>query len=128
VGFSVHRGFAAATLDADGMDNIGADKEAALMAATKELERSFNKADFKRMKVGGAFPSFPKLLLEKFRGWCEDLLLQTLSVACLTHYFDEPQVLGQFNLGFILARLDQDLFIIDQVLLSLPSNHCSVCN
>jgi DNA mismatch repair protein PMS2 len=87
VGFSVHRGFAAATLDADGMDNIGADKEAALMAATRELERSFNKADFKRMKV-----------------------------------------LGQFNLGFILARLDQDLFIIDQVLLSLPSNHCSVCN
>ncbi|CAK9200952.1 unnamed protein product [Sphagnum troendelagicum] len=73
VGFSVHRGFAAATLDADGMDNIGADKEAALMAATRELERSFNKADFKRMKV-----------------------------------------LGQFNLGFILARLDQDLFIIDQ--------------
>ncbi|KAH9542752.1 hypothetical protein CY35_13G024300 [Sphagnum magellanicum] len=67
------RGFAAATLDADGMDNIGADKEAALMAATRELERSFNKADFKRMKV-----------------------------------------LGQFNLGFILARLDQDLFIIDQ--------------
>ncbi|CAK9200839.1 unnamed protein product [Sphagnum jensenii] len=66
-------GFAAATLDADGMDNIGADKEAALMAATRELERSFNKADFKRMKV-----------------------------------------LGQFNLGFILARLDQDLFIIDQ--------------
>lgn len=25
-----------------------------------------------------------------------------------------PQVLGQFNLGFILARLDRDLFIIDQ--------------
>ncbi len=124
----MHRGFAAATLDADGMDNIGADKEAALMAATRELERSFNKADFKRMKVGGTFPSFPKLLLEKFQGWCEDLVLQTLSVACLTHYFDEPQVLGQFNLGFILARLDQDLFIIDQVLLSLPSNHCSACN
>ena len=28
--------------------------------------------------------------------------------------FKELQILGQFNLGFILARLGKDLFIIDQ--------------
>ncbi|KAG0603735.1 hypothetical protein M758_10G116800 [Ceratodon purpureus] len=67
------RGFTAATLEADGVTKGGAEKEAALVAATKELERSFNKADFKQMKV-----------------------------------------VGQFNLGFILAKLDQDLFIVDQ--------------
>lgn len=25
------------------------------------------------------------------------------------------QVVGQFNLGFIIGKLDQDLFIVDQV-------------
>lgn len=25
------------------------------------------------------------------------------------------QVIGQFNLGFIIGKLDQDLFIVDQV-------------
>lgn len=45
------RGFTAATLEADGVTKGGAEKEAALVAATKELERSFNKSDFKRMKV-----------------------------------------------------------------------------
>ncbi|KAL2649408.1 hypothetical protein R1flu_017536 [Riccia fluitans] len=64
--------FTAATL-ASGADKEGREKEEALAAATTELERSFNKADFKRM-----------------------------------------QVLGQFNLGFILAKIDQDIFIVDQ--------------
>jgi hypothetical protein len=45
------RGFTAATLEADGVTKGGAEKEAALVAATKELERTFNKADFKQMKV-----------------------------------------------------------------------------
>ena len=45
------RGFTAATLEADGVTKGGAAKEAALAAATKELERTFNKADFKQMKV-----------------------------------------------------------------------------
>uniref|UniRef100_A0A7I4EEC4 Uncharacterized protein n=1 Tax=Physcomitrium patens TaxID=3218 RepID=A0A7I4EEC4_PHYPA len=67
------RGFTAATLEAARVTDGGAGKEAALVAATKELERSFNKADFKNMKV-----------------------------------------VGQFNLGFVLAKLDQDLFIVDQ--------------
>jgi DNA mismatch repair protein PMS2 len=31
-------------------------------------------------------------------------------------------VLGQFNLGFILAKLNNDIFIVDQVSLQLPSN------
>lgn len=26
------------------------------------------------------------------------------------------QVIGQFNLGFIIGKLDQDLFIVDQVI------------
>lgn len=46
---------------------------AANAAATAELSRQFNKADFAVMRP-----------------------------------------LGQFNLGFIIARLEQDLFIIDQ--------------
>lgn len=45
------RGFTAATLEAARVTDGGAGKEAALVAATKELERSFNKADFKNMKV-----------------------------------------------------------------------------
>ncbi|KAL3701529.1 hypothetical protein R1sor_019551 [Riccia sorocarpa] len=65
--------FTAATLESGDTDKEGREKEAALAAATSELERSFNKADFKRM-----------------------------------------QVLGQFNLGFILTKIDQDIFIVDQ--------------
>ncbi|XP_024514860.1 DNA mismatch repair protein PMS1 [Selaginella moellendorffii] len=64
------RSFKAATLSLEGPVQ---DKEAALASATKELERSFRKGDFNRMKI-----------------------------------------IGQFNLGFIIARLDSDLFIIDQ--------------
>jgi len=45
------RGFTAATLEADGVAKGGAEKQAALIAATKELERTFNKTDFKQMKV-----------------------------------------------------------------------------
>lgn len=45
------RGFTAATLEVDGVTKGGPEKEAALVAATKELERSFNKTDFKHMKV-----------------------------------------------------------------------------
>jgi hypothetical protein len=41
--------FAAASLNAVGKDDT--EKEAVLNAATKELDRSFNKADFKKMKV-----------------------------------------------------------------------------
>lgn len=33
------------------MTKDGAEKEAALIAATKELELSFSKSDFRRMKV-----------------------------------------------------------------------------
>lgn len=29
------------------------------------------------------------------------------------------QVIGQFNLGFIIGKLDQDLFIVDQVIFFL---------
>ena len=29
--------------------------------------------------------------------------------------FDKMSVIGQFNLGFIIAKLDNDLFIVDQV-------------
>ncbi|BFI23248.1 radial spoke head protein 10B [Marchantia polymorpha subsp. ruderalis] len=65
--------FNAATLASCGVQNEGREKEALLAAATSELERSFNKADFKRM-----------------------------------------QVLGQFNLGFILAKIDGNIFIVDQ--------------
>lgn len=35
--------------------------------------------------------------------------------ACNYHWVLILQVLGQFNLGFILAKLNGDLFIIDQV-------------
>ena len=28
--------------------------------------------------------------------------------------FDEMQVIGQFNLGFIICQLNDDLFILDQ--------------
>ncbi|CAM6083351.1 unnamed protein product [Calypogeia fissa] len=64
-------GYAAATLSAVGEGDT--EKEDALKAATKELERRFNKSDYRRMKV-----------------------------------------LGQFNLGFILAKIDDDIFIVDQ--------------
>lgn len=67
------RHYAAATLAKGSVIEDGAEKEASLAAATRELERSFNKEDFKRMKV-----------------------------------------IGQFNLGFIIAKIDEDLFIIDQ--------------
>ena len=33
--------------------------------------------------------------------------------------FDKMQVIGQFNLGFIIAKLNNDLFIVDQVFLVL---------
>eukprot|EP00249_Psilotum_nudum_P020639 c27788_g1_i2 orf=360-2978(-) len=65
--------FTAATTSLDDAVKEGSEKEEALAAAVRELEKTFDKADFKRMKV-----------------------------------------VGQFNLGFILAKLDQDLFIIDQ--------------
>lgn len=45
------RGFTAATLEADSVAKGGAEKQAALVAATKELERTFKKTDFKQMKV-----------------------------------------------------------------------------
>lgn len=32
--------------------------------------------------------------------------------------FPVAQVIGQFNLGFIIGKLDQDLFIVDQVTVS----------
>ncbi|MCO5610850.1 hypothetical protein L7F22_065092 [Adiantum nelumboides] len=70
------RPFLAASMGFDHVANGDSGKEGkeeALAAATRELERTFNKADFKKMKV-----------------------------------------LGQFNLGFILAKLNGDLFIIDQ--------------
>ncbi|MCO5570235.1 hypothetical protein L7F22_023954 [Adiantum nelumboides] len=70
------RPFLAASMGLDHVANGDSGKEVkeeALAAATRELERTFNKADFKKMKV-----------------------------------------LGQFNLGFILAKLNGDLFIIDQ--------------
>lgn len=67
------RHYAAATLAKGSVIEDGAEKEASLAAATRELERSFNKEDFGKMKV-----------------------------------------IGQFNLGFIIAKIDEDLFIIDQ--------------
>ncbi|KAH7316285.1 hypothetical protein KP509_21G086600 [Ceratopteris richardii] len=67
------RHFMAASMGVEYVEYGDSGKEAALAAATRELERTFNKADFKKMKV-----------------------------------------LGQFNLGFILAKLNGDLFIIDQ--------------
>lgn len=67
------RPFYAASMGVECSANVESGKEEALAAATRELERTFNKADFKNMKV-----------------------------------------LGQFNLGFILAKLNNDLFIIDQ--------------
>eukprot|EP00252_Welwitschia_mirabilis_P022071 TRINITY_DN5854_c0_g1_i1.p1 TRINITY_DN5854_c0_g1~~TRINITY_DN5854_c0_g1_i1.p1 ORF type:complete len:745 (+),score=175.22 TRINITY_DN5854_c0_g1_i1:646-2880(+) len=65
--------YSAATLDIASHFEGEKEKEAFLVAATKELERSFNKEDFKKMKV-----------------------------------------IGQFNLGFIIAKIEDDLFIIDQ--------------
>lgn len=70
---SKDKGFKAATLSSDSEVRVGSVKEHQLAAATKEFERTFNKADFKRM-----------------------------------------QVLGQFNLGFILGKLEDDIYIIDQ--------------
>jgi len=29
--------------------------------------------------------------------------------------FSKMEVIGQFNLGFIIVKLDSDLFIVDQV-------------
>lgn len=56
-------GYAAATLGAVGKDDTK--KAATLKAATKELERSFNKADFKRMKVLKSFQSTSHYLFSK---------------------------------------------------------------
>ncbi|GLJ47147.1 hypothetical protein SUGI_0995380 [Cryptomeria japonica] len=67
------RCYAAATLAKSSIVEDGEEKEVALAAATRELERSFNKEDFRKMKV-----------------------------------------IGQFNLGFIIGKIDEDLFIIDQ--------------
>ncbi|PRW39172.1 mismatch repair endonuclease PMS2 [Chlorella sorokiniana] len=58
---------------ADAAGLAGMSREQAEQVAEQELQRVFDKADFRRLEV-----------------------------------------LGQFNLGFILARLDRDLFIIDQ--------------
>lgn len=35
------------------------------------------------------------------------------------------QVIGQFNLGFIIGKLDQDLFVVDQVIFPLLLNYVS---
>lgn len=40
-------------------------------------------------------------------------------VVAIQHQFSlgsTVQVIGQFNLGFIIGKLDQDLFIVDQVM------------
>ncbi|KAI7836307.1 hypothetical protein COHA_009815 [Chlorella ohadii] len=58
---------------ADAAGLAGMSREQAEQVAEQELQRVFDKADFRRLEV-----------------------------------------LGQFNLGFILARLDRDLFIVDQ--------------
>ncbi|GKC27872.1 DNA mismatch repair protein, partial [Tanacetum coccineum] len=39
--------------------------------------------------------------------------------------FGRMKVIGQFNLGFIIGKLDQDLFIVDQV---LRLYHLSILN
>ncbi|CAH4028800.1 unnamed protein product [Pieris brassicae] len=45
-----------------------------------------------------------------FNKKCEEELNREIS----KHSFNEMQVIGQFNLGFIITRLGDDLFIIDQ--------------
>ncbi|XP_031487783.1 DNA mismatch repair protein PMS1 isoform X1 [Nymphaea colorata] len=67
------RCYSAATIESSCLHEDEEAKARALWAATRELERSFRKESFAKMKV-----------------------------------------IGQFNLGFIIGRLDQDLFIIDQ--------------
>lgn len=37
--------------------------------------------------------------------------------------FEKMEILGQFNLGFIIVRLKNDLFIVDQVF-SVAINFC----
>lgn len=41
--------------------------------------------------------------------------------------FVRMEVLGQFNLGFILARLGQDLFIVDQHASGAAGRELAVC-
>jgi DNA mismatch repair protein PMS2 len=41
--------------------------------------------------------------------------------------FVRMEVLGQFNLGFILARLGQDLFIVDQHASGVAGWELAVC-
>ncbi|CAN1353276.1 DNA mismatch repair protein PMS1 [Linum perenne] len=74
-----HPSYAAATMELSQPDDDER-KSKALVAATTELDRFFQKEDFGRMKV-----------------------------------------IGQFNLGFIIGKLDKDLFIVDQVIYFITS-------
>ncbi len=76
----------------------GSSSDDMLEKATKELEIEFNKSDFRKMEVRAYLPNLRSFHLA--------LCLMLIGL----------QVIGQFNLGFILAKLGDDLFIIDQVL------------
>lgn len=59
------------------------------------------------------FLEFPFLLGSTF---------DSRSIFILFNLVFHIQVIGQFNLGFIIGKLDQDLFIVDQVFVFLVKN------
>ena len=107
-------------------------REAREAAAEAELERSFDKANFRQ----DPYPPLilhhclhillPLCLLAGSSGSCaisKPLYhhLCGLIVACLVsapfsvrRFSRRMDVIGQFNLGFIIARLGNDCFIVDQ--------------
>ncbi|XP_042402412.1 DNA mismatch repair protein PMS1-like isoform X2 [Zingiber officinale] len=51
---------------------------------------------------------------EKEKAQCMEAATSELERYFKKEYFGQMQVVGQFNLGFIIGKMDQDLFIIDQ--------------
>ncbi|KAF8387846.1 hypothetical protein HHK36_026508 [Tetracentron sinense] len=138
----IKRCYTAATLELSQPENDER-KTRALTAATTELERFFKKEDFGRMQLGKLVPFSPLLLSFLLIVKCfissdyglskssNHVILETLASKIefviprvVLSKKNVPQVLhseldkvvGQFNLGFIIGKLDQDLFIVDQAI------------
>ncbi|XP_064627462.1 mismatch repair endonuclease PMS2-like [Lineus longissimus] len=91
------------------------------VTSRKLVEVSFSMDALKRkmiMKKLSAAPERSALTYRHFRATIQpdsnSQAEEELQKEISKDMFSKMEILGQFNLGFILARLDQDLFIIDQ--------------
>lgn len=78
----------------------------------EELERQQRPS--KRPKVPTVCSAVPPSQRDGEDDGCDDTAAEALQRVLKKEDFHQMEVLGQFNLGFIIGKLDSDLFIIDQ--------------